>query len=112
MASGVNIPYLTAMTKVNVIALADMAWAPAPPPEVKIDGAVSDDTSLSWNDSKGAAGYWVRWRPTDVSSWQGQRFGAAPQTVLKDQIIDDWTFGVAAVSSRGFVSPTTFAGAR
>lgn len=112
VVSGVNIPYLTAMTKVNVVALADMAWAPPPPPEVKIDGAVSDDTTLIWNDTQGAAGYWVRWRPTDQPAWQGQRYGTDHQTVLKDWIIDDWTFGVAAVSAKGFVSPTTFAGAR
>lgn len=112
VTSGVNIPYLTEMTKVNVVALADMAWAPAPPPEVKIDGAVSDDTTLIWNDTPGAGGYWVRWRPTDQPVWQGQRYGADHQIVLKDWVIDDWTFGVAAVSAKGFVSPTTFAGAR
>jgi len=112
VAAGVNIPYLAQMTKVNIVALADMAWAPAPPPEVKIDGAVSDDTTLIWNDTPGAAGYWVRWRPTDQPVWQGQRFNLDHQIVLRDWVIDDWTFGVAAVSAKGFLSPTTFAGAR
>ena len=112
VASGVDIPYLTLMTKVNVIALADMAWAPAPPPEVKIEGALSDDTTLTWAPSQNASSYWVRWRATDVPAWQSQKLSADPHIVLKDLVIDDWTFGVAAVSSQGFVSPTTFAGAR
>jgi hypothetical protein len=112
VAAGVDIPYLTLMTKVNVIALADMAWAPAPPPEVKIEGQVSDDTTLSWAPSQGASFYWVRWRATDAPAWQNQKSSADPHIVLKDMVIDDWTFGISAVSSQGFVSPTTFAGAR
>lgn len=112
VTAGVNIPYLSDMTRVNVVALADMAWAPAPPPEVKIDGAVSDDTTLIWNEMPGAAGYWARWRATDQPAWQDQRYTRDRQIVLKDWVIDDWTFGVASVSAKGFVSPTTFAGAR
>ena len=111
VASGVDIAYLTRMTRVNVVALADMAWAPAPPPEVRIEGAVSDDTSLSWNPSPGASGYWVRWRETDGNAWQHKRFSADPQIVMKDWVVDDWAFGVSAVSAQGFVSPTTFAAA-
>ncbi len=109
--SGVDIPYLTLMTKVNVVALADMAWAPAPPPEVRIEGAVSDDTSLSWAASPGASGYWVRWRETDAPAWQQKKFTADPQIVMKDWVVDDWAFGVASVSAQGFVSPTIFAAA-
>ena len=111
VASGVDIAYLTQMTRMNVVALADMAWAPAPPPEVRIDGAVSDDTSLSWDASAGASGYWVRWRETDASEWTQKTFSADPQIVLKDWVVDDWAFGVSAVSTQGFVSPTTFASA-
>jgi hypothetical protein len=112
VVSGVNIPYLAAMTRVNVIALADMAWAPPPPLEMKIEGALSDDTTASWNEAPGAVGYWVRWRATDQPVWQNQRYATDHQIVLKDTVIDDWTFGVAAVCAKGFVSPTTFAGAR
>jgi hypothetical protein len=112
VVEGVDIPYLTRMTQVNVVALADMAWAPAPPPEVRIDGALSDDTTLIWNDTRGAAGYWARWRATDQPAWEGQRYVGDHQIVLKDWVIDDWSFGVAAVSPQGYVSPTTFAAAR
>ena len=113
VAAGVNIPYLTNMTKVNVVALADMAWAPAPLAEVKIDGAVSSDALLSWTDAKGAAGYWVRWRDTDAPAWQSQFYvTGASKAQVKDQVVDDYSFGVAAVSPQGFVSPTTFANAK
>ena len=112
VAEGVDIPYLTRMTQVNVVALADMAWAPPPPPEVRIDGAVTDDTTLIWNETRGAVGYWVRWRSTDQPAWEGQRHVVDHQIVLKDWVIDDWSFGVAAISPQGFVSPTTFASAR
>src|SRR5579859_5228583 len=111
VASGVDIPYLTLMTKVNVVALADMAWAPAPPPEVTVDGALSDDTSLAWAGSSGASGYWVRWRETDASAWRQKKFTTDPRIVMKDWVVDDWAFGVASVSAQGFVSPTTFAAA-
>jgi hypothetical protein len=110
VVAGVDIPYLTSMTRVNVVALADMAWAP-PPPEVKIEGALSDDTTLIWNDTRGAAGYWARWRATDATAWQQQKYTTDHQIVLKDWVIDDWSFGVASVSAEGFVSPTTFAAA-
>ena len=112
VASGVDIPYLTSVTRMNVVALADMAWAPPPPPEVKIEGAVSDDTTLSWAASPNASGYWARWRSTDSAAWQQRAFNADPHIVLKDWVIDDWAFGVAAVSAQGYVSPTTFAAAR
>jgi Zn-dependent M28 family amino/carboxypeptidase len=109
VAEKVNIPYLASMSKVNIIALADMAWAPAPPSEVKVSGGVSDDTTLAWSASSGAAGYWVRSRETDLPTWQHQSYIAdGTGTVLKDWIIDDWTFGVASVSAQGFVSPTVF----
>jgi hypothetical protein len=111
VVAGVDIPYLTSMTRVNVVALADMAWAPPPPPEVKIEGALSDDTTLIWNDTRGAAGYWARWRATDATAWQQQKYTTDHQIVLKDWVIDDWSFGVASVSAEGFVSPTTFAAA-
>jgi hypothetical protein len=112
VVAGVDFAYLANMTRVNVVALADMAWAPAPPPEVKIAGAVSPETSLSWTDCKGAAGYWVRWRDTDLPAWKEQIYTADTKTVVKEHVVDDFSFGVAAVSPEGFVSPTRFADVR
>ncbi len=43
----VDFAYLAKMTKLNVAALAAIASAP-PPPEPKVEGAVSTDTKLNW----------------------------------------------------------------
>src|SRR6185437_15882740 len=65
----VDFAYLAKMTKLNVAALADLASAP-PPPEPKVEGAVSEDTMVSWPQVPGAYGYVVRWRRTDANQWQ------------------------------------------
>ena len=42
-----DFPYLAKVTKLNVAALAAIASAP-PPPEPKVEGAVSTDTTVTW----------------------------------------------------------------
>ncbi len=109
--AGVDFPYLAQVTRLNAVTLAALAWAPAPPTGVKIDGSVSDDTTVSWNASAGAAGYRVWWRATTAPRWEHSRWaGAADSARLKDVVIDDWFFGVAAVSAYGFSSPVEFPG--
>src|SRR6476661_5192687 len=49
-----DFPYLRKVTQLNVAALAGLANAPAPP-EPKVEGAVSTDTTLSWEAVPGAA---------------------------------------------------------
>jgi hypothetical protein len=79
--------------------------------EVKIEGAVSDDTTVSWTPSPGAAGYRVWWRDTTDPQWRFSRWaGDATSLKLKDVVIDDWFFGVSAVSADGFASPVEFPG--
>src|SRR3954463_8474159 len=68
----VDFAYLAKMTKLNVAALAAIASAP-PPPEVKVEGAVSTDTTLTWDMVKGARGYMIRWRRTDENNWSNAR---------------------------------------
>ena len=43
----VDFAYLAKMTKLNIAALAAIASAP-PPPEPKVEGGVSTDTTISW----------------------------------------------------------------
>lgn len=109
--SGVDFPYLAKVTRLNVISLAALAWAPAPPTGVKITGAVTDDTTLSWNASPGAVGYKVWSRSTIEPRWT-RSWSAGDKTtlVLKDVIIDDGFFGVTALSADGFESPVEFPG--
>ncbi|MGH8369596.1 MAG: M28 family peptidase, partial [Gammaproteobacteria bacterium] len=53
----VDFGYVAKMTAANAIALASLAWAPAPPTDVKISGALTPDTTVSWQAVPNAAGY-------------------------------------------------------
>ena len=108
---GVDFPYLAQVTRLNAITLAALASAPSPPGQVKIEGAVSPDTKVSWTPSPGAAGYQVWWRDTIDPRWRYSRWaGAAGELTLKDVVIDDWFFGVSAVSADGWESPVEYPG--
>ncbi len=116
----VDFAYLAKMTKLNVAALAAIASAP-PPPEPKIDGAVSADTTLEWHPVPGARTYVVRWRRTDANQWQVEQrhdgvcavgniplqYGCGAK--LPHIRVDDWVFGVSSVSKDGFESPVASA---
>jgi Zn-dependent M28 family amino/carboxypeptidase len=109
---GVDFPYLARVTKLNAMTMAALASAPRPPREVKIDGAVSANTIVTWTASEGAASYIVWWRDTTSPVWQHSKVVAAGKTstVLETVVIDDWFFGVQAVSPDGYASPVQFAG--
>ena len=117
-----DFPYLAKITKLNVAALAAIASAP-PPPGPTVEGAVSTDTTVTWQMIPGAATYIVRWRRTDASNWSQRSKGrpicatrlvrpsppAACNIVLDGIRVDDWVFGVSAVSKDGFESPVASA---
>jgi hypothetical protein len=105
--------YLAKVTASNAVAAASMAWAPPPPEDLKIAGAVSPDTQLSWHADAvdNLAGYRVYWRETTEAAWDhSQYLGNAAAATLADTPVDDYFFGVAAVSSDGFESPVEFPG--
>jgi acetylornithine deacetylase/succinyl-diaminopimelate desuccinylase-like protein len=120
-----DFPYLRKVTQLNVAALAALASAPAVPAPTA-EGAVSTDTTITWEAIKGAAAYIVRWRPTDAANWtqsirvdprnglesvpagQGQARNLM-RTVLKGVRVDDFVFGVSAVAKDGYESPVASA---
>ncbi len=107
----VDFPYLAQVTRLNVVALAALASAPAPPQDVRIEGAVTPDTKLSWSPVTGAAEYRVWWRDTTSPVWKDSRSaGGDASLTLKGVNIDDNIFGVSAVSADGFASPVEFPG--
>ena len=109
-ADEMDFAYLTKVTKLNVAALTALARAPSPPaPEA--EGAVSTDTTLTWQRVPGAAGYVIRWRPTDDSRWRHSLHVPAGTTewVLSGIRVDDWVFGVSALSPEGYESPVASA---
>jgi Zn-dependent M28 family amino/carboxypeptidase len=108
---GIDFRYLARVTALNTVAMAALSRAPAPPEGIDIEGAVATDTTLKWRKVPGAAGYRVHWRDTTAAQWQHARaVGDVDQAVLKDVVIDDWFFGVSAVSADGYESPVVFPG--
>lgn len=110
---GVNFPYAAKLTSLNAVALASLAWAPAPPAGVEIEGAVSAHTTLRWQASqeKNLAGYRVYWRLTTEPEWRHSRFvGKVNGFTLDNVVIDNYFFGVAAVAKDGTESPVVFPG--
>ena len=111
VADAVDFPYLAQVARLNAVAMAALASAPPPPAEVRIEGAVTMDTTVSWSAVPSAASYKVWWRDTTVPSWTDSRaVGEGTSVKLKDVNIDDWFFGVASVSADGFESPVEFPG--
>jgi len=107
----VDFDYLAQVARLNAVAMAALAMAPPPPTQVKTDGAVSMDTTVSWTAVPGAASYQVWWRDTTAPRWsQSRSVTDATTLVLKDVNIDDWFFGVASVSADGYASPVEFPG--
>ncbi len=110
--AGVDFPYLAQVTRLNILGLAAMAAAPAPPEGVKTEGAVTADTRVSWTAVPGAAGYRVWWRSTTDPQWRFSRdAGPAASLTLTGVNIDDWFFGVQSVGADGFAGPVVFPGA-
>lgn len=108
---GVNFDYAAKLTGLNAVAMASMAWAPAPPSDVSIEGMVSPDTTLKWHKVDGATSYKIYWRLTDQPQWQWSRnVGDVDEFTLKNVVIDNYIFGVASVSKDGYESPVVFPG--
>jgi hypothetical protein len=108
---GVDFDYAAKLTALNVVSLAAMASAPTPPAEVAIEGAVQPSTRLRWSASRGAAGYRVHWRLTTSPVWTHSRLvGNVTEAELENLVIDNYLFGVSAISASGFESPVVFPG--
>ena len=108
---GVNFEYAAKLTGVNVATLASLAWAPAPPTNVAIAGAVQPSTTLSWDPvpANNLAGYKVYWRDTTAPQWSHSRFvGSVTEFTLENLVIDNYLFGVAAVGTDGNESVVSF----
>ncbi len=108
---GVDFDYLGQVARLNIVAMAALANAPASPLGVAIEGAVKPDTTIRWQAVPGAASYRVWWRPTTAAQWTNSRSaGSATELVLPGIVIDDYFFGVSAVSDDGYESPVVFPG--
>jgi Zn-dependent M28 family amino/carboxypeptidase len=112
--ANVDFAYLSKVTATNALTAASMASAPPPPANVKVAGAVTSDTQLSWTAALGfpAMGYRVYWRDTTEPVWSHSRDAGKNEALTLTNIsIDDFIFGVASVSADGYESPVVFPGA-
>jgi hypothetical protein len=106
---GVDFNYLAQVARLNIVTMAALAMAPAPPPQVRITGAVTYNTNLSWTAVPGAASYRAWWRDSLDPAWtHSQSAGNATAITLEHVNIDDWLFGVSSVSADGYESPVSF----
>jgi hypothetical protein len=109
----VDFDFAAKLTALNAISLAAMAWAPAPPADVEVEGMVSPSTTLKWTlgQDENLAGYRVYWRSTTAPQWTHSRFvGMTDQFTLENLVIDNYFFGVASVAKDGNESPVVFPG--
>lgn len=112
VVEGVDFPYLAQVTRLNVVTMAALAMAPAPPEGVDIAGALSADTTVKWTPAPEAARYRAWWRSTTAPQWQFSRLvPPTGETKLVGVNIDDWLFGLSAISADGWESPVVFPGA-
>ena len=107
----VNFDYAAKLTAVNALTLASLASAPPEPKNVMIGGAVQPSTRLKWDslDGKDLLGYKIYWRDTTSPQWQYSRFvSKLTDYTLKNIVIDNFLFGVAAVGTNGAESIIQF----
>jgi len=107
----VNFDYAAKLTAVNALTLAALASAPTAPKNVMIGGAVQPSTRLKWESTKDKdlIGYKIYWRDTTSPQWQYSRFvGKVSDYTLKNIVIDNYLFGVAAVGKNGAESLVEF----
>ena len=109
---GVDVPYAAKLTALNAATLAGLAWAPGPPTAVRVCGAVQPSARMAWDppaDTADVAGYRVYWRRTDSPTWDHSWWvGNATSHTFDGLILDNYFFGVAAVSPHGNESVVVF----
>lgn len=108
----VDFDYAKKLTALNAATLASLAWAPGPPANVRISGGNRPSALLSWqapHDAENVIGYRVYWRLTDSATWDFSRWvGDVNEYTFDGIIIDNYFFGVAAVSADGNESVVVF----
>nr|MCU0618484.1 peptidase M28 [Gemmatimonadaceae bacterium] len=108
---GVDFPYAAAMTALDASVLASLAFAPPAPDSVTIRGAVQPSTTLRWQPVAAAdlAGYRIYWRRPEEATWTRSVWvGNVTEHTLRNVIIDNYFFGVAAVDKDGHESMVAF----
>jgi hypothetical protein len=108
----VDFNYVASVGRVNLVALANLALAPARPKGVAIvTSRLTNDTDLKWDANADAdlAGYEVVWRDTTSAEWTDSKFvGNVTTYSAKGMSKDNYFFGVRAVDRDGNKSPIVY----
>jgi hypothetical protein len=108
----VDFEYTANVCRVNLIALASLASAPARPKNVGIvTTRLTNDTELKWdaNTDTDIAGYEVVWRDTTAPEWTDSvSVGNVNTFLMKARSKDNAFFGVRAVDKSGNKSPVVY----
>ncbi|MEO6335139.1 MAG: M28 family metallopeptidase [Pyrinomonadaceae bacterium] len=111
-AEFVDFEYTANVARVNLIALASLAAAPARPKNVAIvTTRLTNDTELKWdaNTEGDLAGYEVVWRDTTAPEWtDAVDVGNVTTFLMKARSKDNYFFGVRAVDKNGSKSPVVY----
>ncbi len=108
---GVDFDYAAKLTALNAATLASLGWAPEPPANVTIRGAVRPSPTLRWDpvEAPDLLGYRIFWRKPTAFQWENSRWvGNVNEYTVENIIIDNYFFGVAAVDSEGHQSYVVF----
>lgn len=101
----VDFEYTANVARINLIALASLALAPAKPKNVVVDTKrLTNDTDLKWDANTDAdlAGYEVVWRDTTSAVWTNSLpVGNVTAYTAKEMSKDNYFFGVRAVDKNG-----------
>jgi hypothetical protein len=92
--------FLAEVVRDNAEALRQLALAPAPPRDVKLNGAGSPDSRVSWSadDDPERAGFEILWRETTSPRWRVHDCLASPgEFVVKGLPVDNYFFAVRSV---------------
>ncbi len=104
--------YVAQVARINAIAMASMALAPAPPSGVRFKtGRQEYDTTVAWEPNKepDIAGYRILWRETYQPFWHRSiEVGNVAEFVMKSLSKDDYFFAVQAVDKDGNASVPSF----
>ncbi len=108
----VDFDYVAKVTRVNAVALASLALAPASPREVQMETLqLENNTTIRWkaNTEADLGGYRIVWRETTAPFWQHRKdVGNVTRATVEGVSKDDFIFGVVAVDKDGNESPATY----
>jgi hypothetical protein len=120
----VDFGYIANVARINLIALANLALAPAKPKNVTIvTGKLTNDTELTWDAPEDAnfADYEIVWRKTTEPFWTHSAPAGKSLTLFagkgtvptlsylaREMSKDNYFFGVRAVDRQGHKSPVVF----